>query len=299
VDFTHYQIEAAKTDRHPGENDVAIQIPMLGLAGEVGTLLSQYKKYLRDGDAHQLFKDKIVEELGDILWYASNVATKFHIDLADVARRNLAKTVGRWGEPDEGSRHKFFDDRFPTKERFPRWFEATFYDEEDAKGKRRVRVTEGSRQIGDFLTDNAHEDDGYRFHDAFHFAYACVLGWSPVTRRNLKIKRKSDKATDEVEDGARAIIYEEVISGLVFENARHHGFYETARSLDFGLLDTLKRMTERLEVGIRSTGEWEKAIIDGFDMWRLLRANGGGTVRYDLENRQMVYVEKTEATASS
>ena len=40
-----------------------------------------------------------------------------------------------------------------------------------------VQITLNDVVIGDALTDNAHIDDGYRFHDIFHFAYAAVLGW--------------------------------------------------------------------------------------------------------------------------
>ncbi len=276
-----------------------MEIPLLGLAGEVGTVLSQYKKYLRDGDAHELFKDKISEELGDILWYLSNAATKFGLDLEQIAQYNLAKTADRWCGSDENRESRFFDDTFPPKERFPRWFDAYFAEETDEKGKRRVVVSWENRQIGDFLTDNSHVPDGYRYHDAFHFAYACMLGWSPVTRRNLKLKRKSQKAVDEVEDGARAIIYEEAISGIIFEDARDHGFYESKRVLDFGLLDSIKRLTQHLEVSVRTRNDWEQAIIGGFDTWRELVANVGGVVRYDLENRKMTYLGKTGSTESS
>ncbi len=276
-----------------------MEIPLLGLAGEVGTVLNQYKKYLRDGDAHELFKDKISEELGDILWYLSNAATKFEIDLSEIAQRNLAKIADRWSPSNESPAPRFFDDKFPPKERLPRWFDAHFSEESDERGKRRVVVSCERQQIGDFLTDNSHVPDGYRYHDAFHFAYACILGWSPVTRRNLKLKRKSEKTVDEVEDGARAIIYEEAISGLVFEDARNHRFYESKRTLDFGLLDSIKRLTEHLEVSIRTRNEWEQAIIGGFDIWRMLVAKGGGDARYDLENRTMTYLGKIGTTVSS
>ena len=57
---------------------------------------------------------------------------------------------------------------------------------------------------GDRLTDNALEPDDYRFHDVFHYAYAAVLTWSPVTRSLLRLKRKSKPKLDEVEDGALA-----------------------------------------------------------------------------------------------
>ena len=36
--------------------------------------------------------------------------------------------------------------------------------------------------LGDPVTDNTHDDDGYRFHDVMHLANMAVLGWSPVMR---------------------------------------------------------------------------------------------------------------------
>ena len=44
--------------------------------------------------------------------------------------------------------------------------------------------------FGAELMDNSYLPDGYRFHDVFHFAYAAMLGWSPVTRRLLKTQAK-------------------------------------------------------------------------------------------------------------
>ena len=72
-------------------------IPLAGLASETGELLGEYKKYLRDGESHKLFKERLAEEVGDLLWYVANVATKFDLDLAQVAEQNLAKCEGRWG----------------------------------------------------------------------------------------------------------------------------------------------------------------------------------------------------------
>ncbi len=76
------------------------------------------------------------------------------------------------------------------------------------------------------MDDNAHEADGYRFHDVFHLAFMATFGWSPVIRALLKRKRKSNPAIDNVEDGARAIIIEEAISAMVYEHAKDHNFYE-------------------------------------------------------------------------
>jgi len=99
MDFETYQKEALRTDRVPahGDDDVAsLIVPMLGLAGETGQLLSEYKKHLRDGEAHRLFKERVSEELGDLMWYVANVASKFGLALDGVAVANLEKTRGRF-----------------------------------------------------------------------------------------------------------------------------------------------------------------------------------------------------------
>src|SRR5204863_2369458 len=97
MDFRTYQERAAKTDRNPDRSEAGMMIPLLGLSGEAGQVLSEYKKYLRDGDSHILFKERFAEELGDLLWYLANTATKFGLDLALVAEQNLIKCEERWG----------------------------------------------------------------------------------------------------------------------------------------------------------------------------------------------------------
>ena len=73
MNLNTYQREAQKTDRVPSrqKSDDAgtdLVVPLLGLAGETGELLSEYKKHLRDGDSHLLFRERVSEELGDLLW---------------------------------------------------------------------------------------------------------------------------------------------------------------------------------------------------------------------------------------
>ena len=94
MDLRTYQERARKTDRKPGTDEQARMIPLAGLASETGELLGEYKKYLRDGESHQLFSERLAEEVGDLLWYVANVATKFGLDLAQVAGQNLAKCEG-------------------------------------------------------------------------------------------------------------------------------------------------------------------------------------------------------------
>ena len=100
MDLNDYQTQAQETDRVRSAEGTALVdliVPLLGLAGETGELLSEYKKHLRDGEAHVLFKDRVAEELGDLLWYIANVASKFDLALGDIAEANLKKTRDRWG----------------------------------------------------------------------------------------------------------------------------------------------------------------------------------------------------------
>src|SRR5690606_39045194 len=115
-------------------------------------------------------------------------------------------------------------------------------------GKMQVSLSRNGQVIGDDLTDNAYDDDGYRFHDVFHLAYAAKLGWSPVTRKILKCKRRSMSQVDEVEDGGRATVIEEAISAFVYDYARKHDYLDGVKKLDYELLKTIKSLTSDLEV---------------------------------------------------
>ena len=294
MDLREYQHQANCTAKRVETVGSAIMVPILGLAGEVGELLNEYKKRLRDGEAHTRFPDRVSEELGDILWYVAQTATKFGLDLNDVAERNLEKAQARWGSREDGGlvlAHKahMFDAQFPARERFPRQFVADFRQRTEA-GTVKTRVFVAGRQVGQDLTDNAYVPDGYRFHDVFHLACAAVLGWSPVSRRNLGLKRRSDPEVDEVEDGGRAIVTEEGISALVFAYACEHNALEGVHSVDYDLLKAIRIMTARFEVAICTSGEWESAILMGYKVWKEVEMNQGGKVELDLDRRTIKYL---------
>lgn len=257
-------------------------IPLAGLASETGELLGEYKKYLRDGESHKLFKERLAEEVGDLLWYVANMATKFDLDLAQVAEQNLAKCAGRWG--DLPAREPF-DLDFPEDQRFPRQFSVDFLTYHDADGAPRVRVMCKGKQFGDELSDLAHIKDGYGYHDVIHLAFAAVLGWSPLVRKMLGAKRRMDKKLDGVEDGGRAIATEEGLSAMIFAYARDYNFLEGKSSLSTELLRMIRNMVRHLEVSVCTSGEWETAIVQGFKVWREVKKRRGGTVDVDLDKR--------------
>lgn len=88
MEFHQYQQAALKTLRPtPPGIDPAL-VPLLGLAGEAGSVVSAYKKGLRDAPARRLTKAELREELGDLLWYVAVVASQWGLDLEDVAAAN-------------------------------------------------------------------------------------------------------------------------------------------------------------------------------------------------------------------
>lgn len=292
MDLKTYQAEALQTDQVPGSNEdefaTAVIVPMLGLAGETGQLLSEYKKHLRDGAAHRLFKDRVGEELGDLLWYVSNVASKFGLDLDDIAQRNLAKVRARWSSPSEHAPD--LDSTLPIAERLPRQMTVRLVEEPGSGERPKVRMTINDEGIGSLLGDNTYDPDGYRFHDVFHLAYAAILGWSPNLRAFLKRKRKSRPLLDDVEDGGRARIIEEGVSALAFDYARVHNFLEGINEIDYRLLRTIQSMTSHLEVSQATAADWERAILEGFAVWRAVLANNGGEILVDLDEQQIRYL---------
>ena len=296
--LAEFQRRSLRTDHFPEPDDDGndpLLGPLLGLAGEVGTLLAGYKKRLRDGAAYELFKDNVAEELGDILWYLANAADKAELSLDEIARQNLDKTSDRWlVRGGERPRHRrpseHFDEGLPWTHRLPRKFTVTIRPTPSDGPEPLVEVIWQRRRVGDPLGDNTFDDSGYRYHDAFHLANAAVLGWSPVARGKL-FKRKREKGTevDAVEDGGRAIVVEEAFTAFIFDYGRRHNFLEDVRHLDYDALRTFQTLTTGLEVAQRHLWEVEQAVFQGFAAWRQLRANGGGVLCGDLAARTLSY----------
>jgi NTP pyrophosphatase (non-canonical NTP hydrolase) len=86
VTVAEFETHAAATDKlDPSEADT----PLLGLVGEVGSLLSALKKKRRDTDGFFGYHEAVVEELGDVLWYVSTVARRGGTSLVEVLCRAM------------------------------------------------------------------------------------------------------------------------------------------------------------------------------------------------------------------
>ena len=92
MDFKTYQKKARVTAQYPnlGSNNI---YPTLGLVGEAGEVAEKVKKVIRDknGIFDEESKKSIKKELGDVLWYLSNLCNEFGFSLDDVALQNIEK----------------------------------------------------------------------------------------------------------------------------------------------------------------------------------------------------------------
>lgn len=291
MDFDRYQQIAAGTDQfanQPGESQ--LMIPLLGLAGETGTLLSEFKKKIRDGESYEGFKNHAEEELGDVLWYLADIATRLGLSMSEIATKNLHKTQERWPIAGESpDLFQQFDEHSPPSEQLPRQMLVKVYHRPD-EGGARMQIHPSGEPLGDPLTDNAYKDDGYRFHDVMHLANMAVLGWSPVTRALLKRKRKSQPQIDEVEDGARAAILEELVVAFIYSNAQQRRYYEGVKHVDSEMLSTIRRIVSHLEVHRRTTNDWERAILGGYGAFRHLLEKREAILRVDMNARELTIV---------
>lgn len=293
MDFGSYQDEIRATDQRPGDKESDLVVHLLGLAGEAGSVASVYKKHMRDRDAYGAWRKEMRDDLGDVLWYLSTIASKLGLRLDDVAESNLFKTRSRWLP----SPNQQLDLEAPASQRLPRSGVYTFSQTPADSGKMQVLVRMGDIAIGNPLTDNSLSDDGYRFHDIFHLAYATFLGWSPVTRKFLGRKRKYSPEIDDAEDGGRGIVTEEGVAAFAFAYGALHQHLDGVGRLDQTLLASIAMMTSKLEVSVRTAADWEMAILEGHRIFRALVENGGGSVAFDLDERSMIYTPPASITA--
>jgi NTP pyrophosphatase (non-canonical NTP hydrolase) len=102
MDVREYKRIAERTDqlepKSPTHSNYKI-MPILGLAGEIGSLLAEIKKRVREPNRATDFGSvKIKEELGDIVWYAATIARRANLDFQrDVLLANLVHALNSSG----------------------------------------------------------------------------------------------------------------------------------------------------------------------------------------------------------
>lgn len=94
--FSTYQRESPKT-WNVISTDHPIVYPTLGLANEAGEVAGKIKKIFRDkgGTISEEDRQALKYELGDVLWYLTQICTELGLTLEEVAQANLEKLFSR------------------------------------------------------------------------------------------------------------------------------------------------------------------------------------------------------------
>ena len=206
---------------------------------------------------------------------------------SDVARDNLRKVRGAFLEPQvEDLAGLDFDSEFGIEEQLPRDFKIRV----NQRGSGKSYLQWNGVFIGDPLADNIADRDDYRFHDVFHLAYVAILHWSPVIRALIKHKRKSNPKCDEEQDSGRAIVVEEGLTAWIFSRAKELNFFENQEKVSLGILKTISEFVSGYEVEKCPLKLWEKAILDGYAVFRQLKENQGGWIIGNRIERTIKYM---------
>lgn len=96
MEINEYQKEAMESLNPSLNNDEVLLNGVMGLCGESGEVIDILKKHLSQG--HELNKDKMIEELGDVAWYLAETAYALGVDLDTVLNNNLVKLQKRYPE---------------------------------------------------------------------------------------------------------------------------------------------------------------------------------------------------------
>ena len=102
--INEYQ-KLAMTTLNPAlsKKDVLIN-GVMGLCGESGEAIDIAKKWLAQG--HELDKEKLAKELGDICWYIAETATALDLSLEDIMAANIEKLRKRYPEGFDADRSR-------------------------------------------------------------------------------------------------------------------------------------------------------------------------------------------------
>jgi NTP pyrophosphatase (non-canonical NTP hydrolase) len=94
--FETYQRESRKTwNEIPVDHPIVY--PTLGLANEAGEVAGKIKKIFRDkgGVIAEEDRQALKYELGDVLWYLTQICTELNLTLEEVAAANIEKLFSR------------------------------------------------------------------------------------------------------------------------------------------------------------------------------------------------------------
>ncbi len=94
MEISEYQQLALRTLNRDNTKERLLEIGVMGLCGEAGEVIDIVKKHIAQG--HELDREHLIDELGDVAWYLAETAYALDIDLDEVLSRNIAKLKKRY-----------------------------------------------------------------------------------------------------------------------------------------------------------------------------------------------------------
>ena len=91
-----YQQNAVRTLNKDLTQTQMLQNGVMGLCGEAGETIDIVKKHLFHG--HELNRQRLIEELGDVAWYLAETAYALGVELDEVLSLNIEKLRRRYPE---------------------------------------------------------------------------------------------------------------------------------------------------------------------------------------------------------
>ena len=108
--INEYQDLAMRTVNSELDKNQMLINSVMGLCGESGEAIDIVKKWYAHG--HELDREHLKKELGDIAWYLAEAATALDLNLEDVLNANIDKLRKRYPEgfETEKSTHRAQED---------------------------------------------------------------------------------------------------------------------------------------------------------------------------------------------
>ena len=98
MEFDDYQEQAGKTAHFskPGAHYRLMYLAM-GTAGETGEVIEKVKKLIRPAEVSvsEEKRQDLKKEIGDVLWYISQLAKELGLSLDEIATHNIQKLADR------------------------------------------------------------------------------------------------------------------------------------------------------------------------------------------------------------
>lgn len=94
MNFEEYQQEMKRTASQFEISNETLSLGAMGIAGEAGEVADYIKKVVFH--SHGLSREKLAEELGDVMWYIAYLSEVIGYSLSEIAEINMKKLRKRY-----------------------------------------------------------------------------------------------------------------------------------------------------------------------------------------------------------